>query len=208
MLGTYWTKSFGNISLSMIAVLGVPAAVFSYLLESDVNHKRIATVPPYSDLQTASGTLERGVGIGGGRSFFALGIVDTNDGDVLGFSCNPLDADIGCVYSTKPYDESQFIGKPVTIKYYTMPNWLYPEYKVGDGSGRIIPRRPANIVMEATTTDRLSEPLAVLSYKDSLSRLNKYNSGWHIPLSALLSVLLIGIFLPSAAYRLLGLNAR
>jgi hypothetical protein len=207
MQGTYWTKRFGNLSLIMIAI-GIPAAVFFYLLEIDINHKLLVTIPPYADLQTASGTLEKGVGFGGGRSYFSLGVIDTTDGDVLGFSCNPLDANIGCVYSTIPYDYSQFIGRPMAIRYYTIPNWLYPEYKVGDGSGRIIPRRPANIVMEATTTDSSSEPFAVLSYKDSVSRLNKYNSGPHISLIALLPVLWIGIFLPSAAYRLLGLNVR
>jgi hypothetical protein len=207
MQGTYWTRSFGNISLSMIGLFGV-VGVFFYIFEMDVNHKQTFTIPAYSDLKIASGTLERGVSLGGGRSFFALGTIDTTDGDVLGFSCNPLDADIGCVYSTKPYDDSHFIGKPVTIRYVSMPNWLYPEYKVVDGSERIIPRRPANIVMEATTTDGSSEPFAVLSYRDSVTRLNKYNSEPHISLFALLPVLWIGLFLPSAAYRLLGLNVR
>ena len=202
MLGSYRTLMI----VGLMIVIGVPIAIFAHQIDKIQISRGLQgqiAIPAYSALQTDTGVLQSPPSFGGGRSFFDFGLVVSPEQDFIGFSCNPGDPKLDCVYS-KPYIKSPLVGQNISIKYFTMPNWLYPAYNVetpassGFTSGRV-PRRPANIIMEATTSDATGTRI-ILSYRSSADRLERYNAQPRLPLLVVVLILWTAIFVAAVAY--------
>lgn len=209
MLNWYLTWA-RRLSLFALGLIFFPLAIF-LTIASLLDHAAIRTgvrgpypIPPFAELQSASGFLTQPVELSGGKGYVAVGVVVSPDFDVTGFNCDPINANLACVYTTPAYNSPR-IGKTVSIKYFNLPNLVHTDYdiRIPTNQGdvwRHVPRRPVAIVMEADIKDGNTAERLV-SYDDSVARLKQDEAQFHLPFG-MLAIAAAILLLPGMIYRL------
>lgn len=133
------------------------------------------TIPPEVSLTEVSGQLLTPSGSNGVHSHIEFGRIQTDDGHVIGVSCEPHLDDVGCLYTT-PYFESPDIGRRVTVKYFALPGSRYPRRQYGvvpeNLRGRmLLDDTPINIAMVVDVDATGTFPGRSTTYQQSVQRL-------------------------------------
>lgn len=208
------SKSLRGVAASFLPPLFlictcIPVQLWLEKIEVERGIRGTWPIPKIDNLKEASGTLVRPYTIRLQRGIWSIGMLATDNGGFLQFSCLPGGDMLDCIYPGK-YDDPTRSEQRISIKYFVMPKWLYPEYQIkflGPNGASVVdfPRVPAAIVMEASV-EKGGSTGEILNYEDSVTRLKRYmtsNSG--IPFLPVNYgfLAMIAFFIPPALYRLI-----
>ena len=147
--------------LAALGRLGAP-----YLNDASKHVPNTWIVPPYASLETVTGKLALSYfheppGVHPVAAVWGQLLLDDNS--VLQFTCKPGIGDPSCAY-TPPYNRDPNIGKRIQIRFFESPN------KQG----------PTHVIMEMRGVGPFNNDV-VLSYSDSVQRLQDYKSQAGLP---------------------------
>jgi hypothetical protein len=173
-------KIINYVFFGLIFLVVATTITFAAFIQAQVHHTMtFGAVPAENQLKTSSGTLEYPVHISGRRISWYFGMLREDSGQLLPFSCYPGDEKLDCLDGSG-YSAKDLVGHHLTIKYFQMPNWLYPSFRQQSPQGSqspyvVIPRIPASIIMRAELTDQ-NTSTTLLTYTQSMETLRQYAS--------------------------------